>query len=199
MSQKKVILKVLLLGDANVGKSALINRFVHEKFESDYKTTIGSDFSAKQVPVEGKYVTLQIWDTAGQERYQSLGQTFYRGTDGLILVYDRTNEETFESIKRWKDKFVEETESTVKEVPMILVANKSDMDEIVEDEAGRELARSIELDDFFVTSAYKDENVTAVFEKLTKLCLERKTDREPVVTSSVVEANRATQSGSSCC
>lgn len=199
MSAKKVILKILLLGDSNVGKTSLIERFVNDKFVTTYKTTIGSDFAAKQVAIEGRYVTLQIWDTAGQERYQSLGSTFYRGTDGVFLVYDRTNEETFESVKKWKAKFTDETGCTTEEVPMILIANKSDMEEIVEDDSGRELVQSIKLSDFFVTSACKGENVGAAFEKLTKLCLEKKKDREAVVTESVIGMQKSQPTNQGCC
>jgi Ras-related protein Rab-7A len=84
------------LGGAGVGKTSLLNQFVNREFTAQYKATIGSDFSSKQLDVDGKFVTLQIWDTAGQERFQSLGPTFYRGTDCCILVYDVTRPASFE-------------------------------------------------------------------------------------------------------
>jgi Ras-related protein Rab-7A len=74
------MLKLLLLGDAGVGKTSILKQFMNSEFSAQYKATIGSDFSSKQLDVDGKFVTLQVWDTAGQERFQSLGPLFYRGT-----------------------------------------------------------------------------------------------------------------------
>ena len=71
------MLKLLFLGDGEVGKTAIINQFVNREFTEQYKASIGSDFSTKQLDIDGKFITLQIWDTAGKERFSSLGPTFY--------------------------------------------------------------------------------------------------------------------------
>merc|ERR1712078_475636 len=87
-SRKKVLLKVIILGDSGVGKTSLMNQYVNKKFSTQYKATIGADFLTKEVMVGDRLVTMQIWDTAGQERFQSLGVAFYRGADACVLVFD---------------------------------------------------------------------------------------------------------------
>lgn len=84
-SRKKVLLKVIILGDSSVGKTSLMNQYVNRKFSNQYKATIGADFLTKEVTVDDRSVTMQIWDTAGQERFQSLGVAFYRGADCCVL------------------------------------------------------------------------------------------------------------------
>ncbi|CAN9235316.1 unnamed protein product [Alternaria alternata] len=90
-SRKKVLLKVIILGDSGVGKTSLMNQYVNKKFSASYKATIGADFLTKEVLVDDRLVTMQLWDTAGQERFQSLGVAFYRGADCCVLVYDVNN------------------------------------------------------------------------------------------------------------
>lgn len=84
-TRKKVLLKVIILGDSGVGKTSLMNQYVNKKFSNQYKATIGADFLTKEVQVDDRTVTMQIWDTAGQERFQSLGVAFYRGADCCVL------------------------------------------------------------------------------------------------------------------
>jgi Ras-related protein Rab-7A len=105
--RRKVLGKIIILGDSGVGKTKLMTRMVHDKYTPQYKATIGADFLTKEVtPVEGKsIVTLQIWDTAGQERFQSLGVAFYRGSDACVLAYDVTTPKSFESLKSWQEEF----------------------------------------------------------------------------------------------
>merc|ERR1711920_1218412 len=105
-SRKKVLLKVIILGDSGVGKTSLMNQYVNKKFSNQYKATIGADFLTKEVMVDDRLVTMQIWDTAGQERFQSLGVAFYRGADCCVLVYDVTDAKPFESLTGWKEEFL---------------------------------------------------------------------------------------------
>ena len=105
-SRRKVLLKVIILGDSGVGKSSLMNLFVNKKFSNQYKATIGADFLTKEVTVDDRTVTMQIWDTAGQERFQSLGVAFYRGADCCVLVYDVTSPSSFKSLDAWRDEFL---------------------------------------------------------------------------------------------
>ncbi|CAG2198743.1 RAB7A [Mytilus edulis] len=101
-SRKKVLLKVIILGDSGVGKTSLMNQYVNKKFSNQYKATIGADFLTKEVMVDDRLVTMQIWDTAGQERFQSLGVAFYRGADCCVLVFDVTVPNTFKQLDRNK-------------------------------------------------------------------------------------------------
>ncbi|KAG1443254.1 hypothetical protein G6F56_010742 [Rhizopus delemar] len=96
--RKKVLLKVIILGDSGVGKTSLMNQYVNKKFSNQYKATIGADFLTKEVMVDDRLVTMQIWDTAGQERFQSLGVAFYRGADCCVLAYDVNNSKSFEAL-----------------------------------------------------------------------------------------------------
>jgi len=81
------LIKVVLLGESGVGKTALLDRYVNKQFTS-YKSTIGADFCTCEMEIDDKFITLQIWDTAGQERFHSLGKLFFRGADCCLLVFD---------------------------------------------------------------------------------------------------------------
>ena len=86
-----------------VGKSSLLIRFSDDTFSGSYITTIGVDFKIRTVLIDGLRVKLQIWDTAGQERFRTITSTYYRGTHGVIVVYDVTNGESFANVRRWLD------------------------------------------------------------------------------------------------
>jgi len=174
-SRGRQMLKLLLLGDAGVGKTSLLNQFVNREFTAQYKATIGSDFSSKQLDVDGRYVTLQIWDTAGQERFQSLGPTFYRGTDCCILVYDITKPATFENIKKWRNEFAMQLGLTNSaEFPFLLLGNKSDLPEkAVQASAAREFAQMNGDMVFFEVSAKTAEGVQTSFEAIVRKALEK--------------------------
>ena len=88
---RKCFVKVVVIGDSGVGKTSLIQMFNLNKFTSNFKPTIGADFSNKEIKFDDRVVTMQIWDTAGQERFQSLSSAFYRGADCCCLVYDITS------------------------------------------------------------------------------------------------------------
>lgn len=124
------MLKIIVLGDSGVGKTSLMNRYVDERFSTEWKATIGVDHKRKdgiKVDDGKKDVTVQIWDTAGQERFHSLGTAFYRGCDGCILVFDVTNYRSFDSLENWKEDFVlEGAPDDPKTFPFVVVGNKVD-------------------------------------------------------------------------
>ena len=92
-------LKIVVIGDSGVGKSSIIESYQYKKPCLSHKATIGADFIKKKVTIKtGEVIPLQIWDTAGQERFQSLSNTFYRGADCCVIVYDITNRESYEGI-----------------------------------------------------------------------------------------------------
>lgn len=101
--RKTNFLKVIIIGDSNVGKTTLIENFQYKKVNKVQRPTIGADFMKKIVTLAcGKQVPLQVWDTAGQERFQSLSNTFYRGTDCCVIVFDLTNYKSYEKITTWR-------------------------------------------------------------------------------------------------
>ena len=105
--------KILVIGDAAVGKSALLLRFTDDAYRSDYTSTIGIDFSTRLVRVGGKVIKLEIWDTAGQERFSTITANYYRGAQGVLLVYDLTSFESFASARKWADKVRGASDCTV--------------------------------------------------------------------------------------
>lgn len=128
-SRKKVLLKMILLGDSGVGKTSLMHQYVSKKFSNKYKATIGADFLTKEMMVDDKIITLQIWDTAGQERFHSLGVAFYRGADCCMLVFDVTVPKTFETLDSWLEEFLIQANPKHRDnFPFAVIGNKIDLD-----------------------------------------------------------------------
>ena len=165
-SHGRRMLKILLLGDANVGKTPILNQVVNREFTSQYSATIGSDFSKKQMDIDGKPITLHIWDTAGQERFQSLGPTFYRGTDCCVLIYDVTKPESFESIKKWRKEFILQSGiSNEYDFPFLLLGNNFDhVEKAVEESTAREFALNNGNMLFYEASSKTGKNIIEAFD-----------------------------------
>ncbi|KAL9966159.1 hypothetical protein ACROYT_G024195 [Oculina patagonica] len=125
-------LKILIIGESGVGKSSLLLRFTDDTFDPDIGATIGVDFKVKTLTVDGNKAKLAIWDTAGQERFRTLTPSYYRGAQGVILVYDTSSRETFDKLEEWLNEV--ETYSTKKDIIKMLVGNKIDKE-------GREVDR----------------------------------------------------------
>ena len=120
-----VLFKILLVGDANVGKTSLLSRFIGEGFVESYKATIGVDFRIKSLEIDQRRVKLQIWDTAGQERFAPLVSSYFRGGHGVAIVYDITNRESFERVNHWANLMREHANEAVE---MMILGNKSDLE-----------------------------------------------------------------------
>jgi len=120
-----MIFKVVLIGDSGVGKTNLLSRYLKNEFYFDSKTTVGVEFGAKRMEIEGVKIKAQIWDTAGQERFRSITNAYYKGAKGALLVYDVTRRDTFDNINKWVPEL---KASGDKEVTIILVGNKCDLE-----------------------------------------------------------------------
>ena len=117
--------KILLLGSAAVGKTSLVQRFVHDRFDSSYLMTIGMEPSEKHIDLEdGTRVALSIWDLAGQERFRFIRHTFYKGARAALLVYDLTRAATLKDVQKWEKEFVD---NCGKDVIKVLIGNKEDL------------------------------------------------------------------------
>lgn len=93
--------KVIVIGNSGVGKTCIVRRYVDNLFSQSFITTIGIDFKIQKVIRDDKHIKLQIWDTAGQERFRTITASYYRGCDAVILVYDVTDRDSFESVSGW--------------------------------------------------------------------------------------------------
>ena len=157
------LFKFIIIGDTGVGKSCILLQFTDKRFQSVHDLTIGVEFGARLVKLEGKPhpIKLQIWDTAGQESFRSITRSYYRGACGALLVYDITRRETFVNVVRWLE---EARCNSNPEMLICLVGNKSDMEgkRVISKEEGEEFARKHGL--FFVeTSARTAEQIEKAF------------------------------------
>jgi small GTP-binding protein len=155
------LFKLLLIGDSGVGKSCLMARFAKEDYSDAYNGTIGIDFWTKTIQLDGKTVKLQIWDTAGQERFRTITSNYYRGAHGIIVVYDVTDQESFNNVKQWLqeiDRYGDE------KVNILLVGNKCDRtsDKVVDNTAAKEYADQLGIP-FLEASAKNATNVEKIF------------------------------------
>lgn len=165
------LFKLLIIGDSGVGKSSLLLRFADNTFSGSYITTIGVDFKIRTIDIEGEKVKLQIWDTAGQERFRTITSTYYRGTHGVIVVYDVTNGDSFANVKRW----LHEIEQNCEVVNRILVGNKNDAPDrkVVLTEDAQRFADQMNIQ-LFETSAKDNINVEEMFMAITRQVLRAK-------------------------
>ena len=161
------IFKILLLGDSSVGKSCLLLRYCDEKFQDLHLATIGLDFRLKTIYLENKKkLKVQIWDTAGQDRFLAITKNYYRGVNGILLVFDVTSNSSFEHIKNWIEQIKEEANERI---IIYLVGNKIDCsnNRVISNEEGKKLSNEFGLK-YFETSAKNNENVESTFLELIK-------------------------------
>uniref|UniRef100_A0A3P8YK96 small monomeric GTPase n=1 Tax=Esox lucius TaxID=8010 RepID=A0A3P8YK96_ESOLU len=154
------LFKLLLIGDSGVGKTCLLFRFSEDAFNTTFISTIGIDFKIRTIELDEKKIKLQIWDTAGQERFRTITTAYYRGAMGIMLVYDITNEKSFENIKNWIRNIEEHASS---DVERMILGNKCDMNDKrqVSKERGEKLAIDYGIK-FLETSAKSSLNVEEV-------------------------------------
>lgn len=126
MDQYDHLFKILLVGDSGVGKSSLLLRFTDDMFQETFISTIGVDFKIRNVKIQDKVVKMQIWDTAGQERFRTITSSYYRGAHGIIVVYDITDQVSFNNAKMWLSEI---ERYACGNVTKLLVGNKADMNE----------------------------------------------------------------------
>ncbi|NVM38285.1 MAG: GTP-binding protein [Candidatus Lokiarchaeota archaeon] len=166
--EKIVVFKFVLLGDAAVGKTSLVDIYTQHKFREDYKPTLGVNIVVKEIKIEeiNAQIRLVLWDIAGQEKYDISRKMFFQGVLGALLVYDTTREVTFNNIEsKWLKDLNKYSEG---ELSCILIGNKTDLNDsrAVSTEKGRNFADKINAADFIETSAKYGDNVEDAFKKL---------------------------------
>jgi Ras-related protein Rab-3C len=163
--------KLLIIGNSSVGKTSFLFRYSDDSFSSSFVSTVGIDFKVKTVFQQDKRIKLQIWDTAGQERYRTITTAYYRGAMGFILMYDVTNEDSFNAVQDWCTQIKTYSWDNAQ---VVLVGNKCDLEyeRVVSTERGRRLAEQLGLE-FYESSAKENINVTPIFERLVDLICDK--------------------------
>ena len=159
--KENYLFKVTVVGDAEVGKSSFVLRYADNTFTESYISTIGVDFKIKEIKFENYNCKISIWDTAGQERFRTITNSYYRGANGIILIYDISKKNSFENVIGWM-KSIEE--NTNKNVRKLLVGNKSDLFESrqVSFKQGQAMADRYGMK-FIETSSKNSSNVEEAF------------------------------------
>ncbi|XP_048363305.1 ras-related protein Rab-2A [Sphaerodactylus townsendi] len=155
------LFKYIIIGDTGVGKSCLLLQFTDKRFQPVHDLTIGVEFGARMITIEGKQIKLQIWDTAGQESFRSITRSYYRGAAGALLVYDITRRDTFNHLTTWLEDARQHSNSNM---VIMLIGNKSDLESRreVKKEEGEAFAQEHGLI-FMETSAKTACNVEEAF------------------------------------
>ena len=180
-------IKIIIVGNSSVGKTNLVSRYFDDEFSEITPNTIGLDQRLKRIEIDNQAVKLQMWDTAGQEKYRSISSSFYKNSDGAILVYDIANIDSFQDIDTW----LQETKGyTQADIQYLLIANKLDLENErqVESAVGQKYAQEQGLM-FKEVSAKenKDKGVQRVFNDLLKTILQNKSEhnRKKVVSGKI--------------
>ena len=191
-------IKIMILGETLVGKTAIITRYTKKIFAENYLTTVGIDFQNKQLNINGKKINVEIWDTAGQERFRNIAKTYFQSSDGFLLVYDITSKDSFNKLNDWYDQIKLNAPENSK---CIIAGNKSDLEEKrqVKKEEGEKFASDNNLK-FYETSAKDDKNINIVFELLSnEIVNDEKTIKRNKRSSQVLKKKNAKVEKKNCC
>ena len=174
MVEPKYVIKICLLGEAGVGKTSLVYRFIENKFRENYKQTLGVNLLKKDVDID-EYggVSAQIWDLGGQESFKSLRKLYLEGANGGLIIFDLTDKKSFDKLSEWIESF----KNTRGEQPLLLIGNKSDLKNQIKikDDEAEQFANNNNME-LTITSAKTGQNVETAFIKLTKRILDKITN-----------------------
>lgn len=163
------IIKLTLLGEASVGKTSLVYRFIENKFRENYKSTLGVNLLKRDLTLEEfGDVSVQIWDLGGQESFKSLRRLYLEGANGGLVIYDCTKRSSFEKLSDWINDF----RTARGDEPLILIGNKNDLNMNVKEKEAKEFARANNME-FISTSAKMGTNVEDAFIGITKQILKK--------------------------
>jgi len=170
-----LLFKVVIFGDAGVGKTTLVNRYLTGLFNAEYKITVGVDFHVKNLQIEGKKVTLQIWDFAGETQFRFLLPTYVKGASGGIFMFDVARPSSLQHIVDWMEIINIHVQKYKKELPIIMVGGKIDLEknrEITKEEAHK-IAKAKNLIDCIECSAKTGKNVEDIFISIARKMMEK--------------------------
>ena len=175
--------KIIVVGDAAVGKTSLIKRYITNKFEKDYISTLGMQFSKYEALVEGEKVELLLWDLAGQESFSTLRDRFYAGSSGAIVVFSLSPEEleTYDHVTKW----LSDVKESCGNIPTLLFGNKADLVDqnalttspnyATSDVHVKKFAQDQKIVEYYKTSALTGQSVNEAFQALVFKLYQRAT------------------------
>ena len=192
-------LKIVVLGSAFVGKTSIINRYCNSTFIEDTLSTIGAGFFTRTMNVDGTEVTIMLWDTAGEERFRSVAPSLLRGANGLVLVYDLTNPNSFKDIDLYMEMFLDtcNVDPTLT-LPVLLLGNKNDLTRTITPETVEEWKRKNKVAFSYEVSAKTGENVEKAFQTLVESLVSpaQNTENAPI---QIVISSGNTKKKDGCC
>lgn len=200
-STMNILAKIIIIGDAGVGKTCLLLRYCDDNFLTSHLPTIGIDFKMKTVQIDNKTVRMQVWDTAGQERFKTITQTYFKSAQGVVLAYAVNDRDSFKNLDDW---ITQVRKFTTPDVSIVLVGNKSDMpDRAVSYDEGKALADANSFH-FFETSTKDDMNIKPLFSAMLNDIIKKaetnmKKDPSRVDANLTLAAFRQNESPSKCC
>ena len=171
MTDPNYIIKICLLGEANVGKTSLVYRFIENKFRDNYKSTLGVNLLKKDLNIkEYGDVVVQLWDLGGQESFKSLRKLYLEGANGALLIFDVTQSKSFEKLRDW----IQDFKLAREDEPIILIGNKNDLKgkSKISDKEALGFAKEFSMD-YISTSAKTGTNVEEAFNKMIKTILDK--------------------------
>ncbi|CAG5110103.1 Oidioi.mRNA.OKI2018_I69.chr2.g4542.t1.cds [Oikopleura dioica] len=171
--------KVIVIGDAGVGKTSLVMRYTQDVFDLDYKATIGVDFEVEKFDILGIPFTLQMWDTAGSERFQAIAASYYRGAAAVVICFDYSKIQTLQTVRKWLDNAI--SENPTQKFCLFLVGTKADL-------VSASVAREIEVEatkiansmnaEYWSVSSKQNQNVAEMFARIGSVCFDKVLSKE---------------------
>jgi small GTP-binding protein len=189
--------QLLIIGDATVGKTSLLFSYAENKFSPTYLATVGIDFFTKDETINNKIIRVKIWDTAGQERYKSLTNAFFRNVQGIILVYDVTNIESFENLKYWIQSIKQNLGSDGDTIKKIIIGNKLDLDREIKQDVAEEFAKEYKIP-YFEGSAKNNQGISESIKYLVNEVLKAQFAQNSKESLRVSKQSKESNSDSGC-
>ena len=165
------IIKILIIGDSTVGKTNFVYKFSEDKFSENYFASTGIELKTTSIQIDGKSIKIQLWDTVGQEKYRAMIKNLYLKSQGIIILFDITNETSFINLKNWMSQI---KESCGEDIPILLVGNKIDLEDnrVINKERAMEYANNENIE-YIEVSSKTGENINKALTSLLQKILKR--------------------------
>ena len=164
----KIEYKIITIGDSGVGKTSILKRYIHSKFEEENMSTIGFSLAFKELTLKNNSkISLKLIDTAGQEKYRALTKSYYKNADGAIFVFAHDDEKSVEHIENWKQIFEENIDST--KIPIFLIGNKNDQPTFNKEDSFEDFIKKHNILKYISTSAKDNINIDIIFEEMAEI------------------------------